>query len=92
MQGFFVGVAVTAVVMLLTLNVHFIKHDDGFSFHQKENMTFELTYADIKSLDAASFMKLSKEARDEITKRKVGKFKKKIGEGLDRIKEAINGE
>ena len=92
MQGFFMGVVVTAVVMLLALNVHCIKHDEGFSFHQKEQMTFELTYADVKSLDAVGFMKLSKSARDEISKRKVGQFKKKVGEGLDKLKEAINGE
>lgn len=92
MQGFLAGVAVTAIVILLTLNFHVVKHDDGVSVHQKENMTIELTYVDVKGLDAADFMKLSKEARDEITKRKVGKFKKKVGEGLDKLKEAITGE
>ena len=92
MQGFFVGVVVTATVMLLALNVHFVKHDEGFSFHQKDNMTFELTCVDVKSLDASGFMKLSKDARDEVAKRKVGAFKKKVGEGLDKLQEAINGE
>ncbi|VAX19475.1 hypothetical protein MNBD_NITROSPINAE02-923 [hydrothermal vent metagenome] len=84
--AFLAAVGGTVIVLL---NIHIIRHDEGVAVRMKEKMTFDHTYVDLTDQNILSKALMPKPVRKFAVDSGFKQVKKGVSGGLDRLKKEM---